>query len=494
MVLLCLMTHIPDPNKIKLDPVLRTYYVKRAEFVCYDISGFFSPISIRDQIIRASQVVERAIHHKLISPSRPLLVVGAGPAGLTAAIKAASKGIETVLVDKGKVLERLTSSERYFSPVQYDWVATHWKEKKFPWLYPTLIPITLYEGKANFAMQSLAKEFHDMQQSRPQFLKLHEYVGIANDPPITWKVGEAMPFLQVDYQIIKSVATTPSIKEFGMGLSCTGFGGERVTLRGNNFVGIEYWNIDKFAWVEEGKVLICGGGDGALQDFLLFSANCLTARDIYESLHLADSTKQNLEREIGGAEDEAKKIELWWNKGIGDDETKSALCTVYGKLHETHSKIAEELLAANTDNLKHALKTIIKPEALQNISLAYKCNHFSSCYPLNRFLAILIGKYIEGETNQEVLIEKSETLAIASAVPLEHICEMDVDECSAYPHVVTLRIGTNCLDKAAAVFQEQIKTYDTVMLRFGIKGEEVPIIFGEEPAFPGLQILPHTLS
>lgn len=131
MVLLCLMTHIPDPNKIKLDPVLRTYYVKRAEFVCYDISGFFSPISIRDQIIRASQVVERAIHHKLISPSRPLLVVGAGPAGLTAAIKAANKEIKTVLVDKGKVLERLTSSERYFSPVQYDWVATHWKEKNF---------------------------------------------------------------------------------------------------------------------------------------------------------------------------------------------------------------------------------------------------------------------------------------------------------------------------------------------------------------------------
>ncbi len=480
----------PHPDKIKLDPVLRTYHVRKAEFVCYDISGFFSPISIRDQIIRASLVVDRAISQKLISASRPLLVVGAGPAGLTAAIKAAAAKIETVLVDKGKILEKLLSSDRYFSPVQYDWVSPHWKNEEFPWNRPSSIPTTLYEGTAHDSMESLSKQFDKKKPEIDKFLKLHQRVRVNVHYPLI-KTSEKMPFIRVSYSPERAIIPIPARKEFGMGLSCTGFGGELVVLNNHNFVGVEFWSVDKFAWVEEGKVLICGGGDGALQDFLMFSTNCRTAKEIYEGLALDNLIKEQLEREIGNAEETAKKYELLWNKSIDDNETKSSLCRIYKELHETHSKFAEKLLAE--DSIRVKLKHIVKAKALENIELAYKCNHFSACYPLNRFLSILIGKYIEREAKREVMLERSETLSIASADG-KHSCNKNADECSAFPHTVILRRGVNCLNTAGTVIEDQTNIYDTVMLRFGIKEGDVPLIFGEKPAFPGLQILPQILS
>ena len=67
--------------------------------LCFEIGGLLSPISIRDQMIRGRWIVDRAQEARLIDANRPLLVVGAGAAGATAAMESVRRGIETVLID-----------------------------------------------------------------------------------------------------------------------------------------------------------------------------------------------------------------------------------------------------------------------------------------------------------------------------------------------------------------------------------------------------------
>ena len=83
------------------DPLLLAHEV--APFF-FELGGRLSPVSIRDQMVRAQLLVDRAVIAKLISPSRPLLVIGAGAAGVTATIQAVEvHKVPTILIDRGRI-------------------------------------------------------------------------------------------------------------------------------------------------------------------------------------------------------------------------------------------------------------------------------------------------------------------------------------------------------------------------------------------------------
>jgi len=87
----------------------------------YLLSPGPSPISIRDQMLRGRLIVEELDHEKIINKDKPLLVVGGGAGGVTAAMFAAEKSIHTTLVEKKLAcfsVQKLSS--RYIHPNQYD--------------------------------------------------------------------------------------------------------------------------------------------------------------------------------------------------------------------------------------------------------------------------------------------------------------------------------------------------------------------------------------
>src|SRR5207253_1211302 len=103
----------------------------------FNLGGPLAPIGIRDQMVRAQAIVEDAIAEALIGPpDRPLLVVGAGAAGATAAIWAARHGVPTILIERGPSAFPLQAgcTTRRIDPGQYDWPVDHWVNPNFPCL------------------------------------------------------------------------------------------------------------------------------------------------------------------------------------------------------------------------------------------------------------------------------------------------------------------------------------------------------------------------
>ena len=124
------------------DPFLSAHQVYPHFF---NLGGRISPISIRDQMVRGQTIVERALEAGLIGGEghRPLLVAGAGAAGATAAIHAASRGVPTVLLDRdaSPFTRQARCATRWIDPTQYDWPVDHWRRGVCPAVsLPTPLP------------------------------------------------------------------------------------------------------------------------------------------------------------------------------------------------------------------------------------------------------------------------------------------------------------------------------------------------------------------
>jgi hypothetical protein len=120
------------------DPFLLAHLVSPFFF---DIEGTLSPISIRDQMIRGRMIVDRAVEEGLLNRgARSLLVIGAGAAGATAAIRAAQHGVHTMLIDiaPAPFLRQAGCRSRWVDPTQYDWPVDHWAASRYPWKPPRM--------------------------------------------------------------------------------------------------------------------------------------------------------------------------------------------------------------------------------------------------------------------------------------------------------------------------------------------------------------------
>src|SRR5579871_2990726 len=141
------------------DPLLVAHAVYPFTF---DISGRLTPISIRDQMVRARMIVDHAYQAGLIGEGRPLVVAGAGAAGATAAMHAASRyKIQTLLVEKEKIPFGVQAycSTRWVDPVQYDWPCTHWHEGHYAARAPRM-PLFSRANYANILATGWTTQFY----------------------------------------------------------------------------------------------------------------------------------------------------------------------------------------------------------------------------------------------------------------------------------------------------------------------------------------------
>lgn len=95
--------------------------------------GGRTPLSIRDQIVRAHYLVERLFSSAYRDWNPTLLVVGGGVAGVTVATLAARRQANVLLVDASESPFRLQQQcARWIDPVQHDWPAPHSDKEQWP--------------------------------------------------------------------------------------------------------------------------------------------------------------------------------------------------------------------------------------------------------------------------------------------------------------------------------------------------------------------------
>lgn len=477
-------------GEIEKDPILRTYHIPDKKHLCYDASGYFSPISIKDQIIRVITILDRAYKNGLISEKRPLLIVGAGIAGSIAAVHAAEMKVKTIVIDKNTAALNniVTLSTRYICPTQYDWTAAHWNSKKF--IVNSLVDpkdsIILTDGPLKTRIQNLVS----ILQNHNGYIVPYFSTELRISNPV---MRGKNPFIQVQFKTKKGLPK-PRIKNFGMALSCAGFGKEKVFVSERGFHGLEFWKItDHTDIIKEDnpdqKILICGSGDGSLQDYILLATISDTVRDLYEKLKLTSDQKFSLEDSITRAEEKIKRKEIWLSKA-----NEKQLCQLMQELHQVHLNEVNKLLADSS--IKKRIKEFLRKEkdipnkfVASRLKVYFSCVHFSPCYPLNRFMALLISEYLRKEERIKTMYGQK---LITSIRGVKHTCNKnDPDKCDENRHKIISFKKENCYTPKTPGKTEE--TFDTVIVRFGINGKDLIPVFNKIPAFPGKQILPYLL-
>ena len=461
------------------DPFLLAHIVHPLFF---DIGGRLSPISIRDQMIRGRLVVDRAWEERLIGPSRDLLVIGAGAAGGTAAIRAAQRGVRTTLIDAAPApfLRQALCCSRWVDPTQYDWPLDHWAQGIYHWRPPAM-PLPWPANRANVLAAGWTGLLNRARRRYlPPLLNVLYNTTVAGIPTL------ASPPLSL--HVVLNVRGTHGVPmNFGMVVSCVGFGTEQCTL--GTYTGFAFWDNDPFELLphlglsEPPRILISGGGDGALQDFLRIVTTCASAQAIYSRLRLPTY----VESELQSAEDDANRAYIWGEKRLHDHD-------IHHRLHQTHQRLVDSLLPlgaqSSVPELLSGLAAILR-DPLPEVELVFPCDHFSQCYGLNRFLVLLIATFLQRQHTSRRIPLRPYTKVVAVTGTHPHMCHNNPSSCHGQPHQVTLEDGHRCVGSTPTPVSSGVD-YHVVVIRHGI----VPPtpVFGTTRTAPPRQLLPYHVS
>lgn len=464
------------------DPFLLEHLIRPLFF---DIGGVLSPVSIRDQMIRGRMAVDRAIDEGLLGLGRPLLAIGAGAGGATAAIRAAQRGIETWLVDAAPAafMRQAACTSRFVDPTQYDWPLLHWREGTYPW-EPPLMPLS---WQRDYASQ----------------LAFHWQRTLATAQTLY------APRLRVEYQISVSVESqplegllpvtlsAPALGEtaigFGMVLSCVGFGTERVVM--GDYASTRFWDSDFLGHQDLGlprvalpRVLVSGGGDGALQDCLRIltrGSEIRSAGELYAAVTAQLRFQEEieaLERRLQCAEDQAQRALVWSARPEHDHP-------IHEQLHRIHAEVIASLSDRLWSFICSALEGLIVSTQLE---LLYSCDHFTASYALNRFLVLLMARYLRENHGQELLRPGLVVAAVApGGTAPRHRCTRSAADCYRHPHRVTVT-GSACPNGTPATRNAlDHAEHDIILLRHGVTPPTLVLAGSNEPAPRRRQLLPY---
>ncbi|HEY1754207.1 MAG TPA: hypothetical protein VGG72_02340 [Bryobacteraceae bacterium] len=428
------------------DPFLYIHRLPNGE---YSIAGKYNPASIKDQMVRAVALIDRAIFHKVLDNPRKLLVVGAGAAGASAAFRGCEHKINTTLVERNtSPFERQRNSSRVVDPTEFDWPAPHWRDAGMPGL-----PLLFERGPAS-AIAARWQEVYDQRERDDIYLTVRTRTLFVRSMQLPDGRHVAL-FQDVD-------SKDNHWEEFDFVLNCAGPGEEQVSLGDSKYASYLFWADDKLeadnfglpSPLPQPRILISGGGDGALQDFLRIAFPGKTARDVYE--HLLPEASMSLlraeiERKIFAAEDAFRRAWVW-----SEDERLD--CQVLRLLHQVHREVAKD--AAKQIQ---AAKTVPRPFAdrLANVRVMHSCDHFSICYAFNRFLALLVNEL----AGAKHFVPNRRLRQVYSAAPAAHQCDLRPAYCWEHPHEVHFSEST-CAEQRDV---GKPAVHDIVVLRHGPK-------------------------
>ncbi len=367
------------------DPFLRAHQIGVRML---EIGPRLSPLSIRDQMFRAAVAIDRACEHRLISKESPILIVGGGAAGGAAAARAIRYGIEVFLVESNPYLfyRQDRCPTRWVSPTQYDWPAPHAGEHEYPWhSIPSKENIEL-PWRAAFG-EELAAQWNlalRASQLRRDSGELHVLTSTDFEDALIHQTTRGVR-IQARVKLRPKARRFLELPLFSLLLFAMGLGDEQCVVDGHG--GPAFWAEDSFDRPQLGlkrkpRVLVSGGGDGALQDFIRLVTGKKSALEVYEGFNLPEPAKARLEKAITWAEDHWQRSAVW--------STKRWDCKL---LHNLHVGYAEQIEALPPEFWERQPALRVPGEF--DIKLIHSCDHFGPCYALNHFVALALCKLLE---------------------------------------------------------------------------------------------------
>jgi FAD binding domain len=411
----------------------------------YSIGGKMFPISFRDQMLRGQLFVDRAVERGELEPRTPnhypLLIIGAGVAGLSAALRALEIGVRVLLVEqKDQALcVQATCDHRWISPTLYDFPVDHWRADQFPWPPPAPPPPSLAwrASPAHKLVVGWRSALGDAAAKHQGLLtpRWNSKVDLANLKPDPLGRFIAADVVTTDPLTGRKYSDPDNPHEVAIVLLAVGFGDEKRYLRPPNSPkhptwGYHFWEKDPYTKpnlkVGQGQdplVVISGSGDGALQDFLRIVIGDIPARDIYDAVPLPPDLLLVLQ----SAQERGVRLFNW---GCSAKHDHVGL----DRLHQEVERVVADALRRGGSGLRQQLDRLLR-KPVPSVRLLYECSHFSACYPINRFLALLFARYLEEDLARgPVLLGGRRVLDITSAD--SHRCQFDPVGCHGKAHDV----------------------------------------------------------
>jgi FAD dependent oxidoreductase len=407
-----------------------------------------SPISIRDQMVRAQMLVIRALEQGEITRGDKILVVGAGAAGAVAAMTCARCGLDTVIIDRKSqpFLRQAGCATRWIDPMQYDWPADQWSPGRTFSLYsPVPLP---WDADLSFRIAARwRRAFFAALSPRLRFCpRTHvmAIVPVGGSPPSELKVHFQSPNL--------------TTSNFQLVIWAAGFGEEICSIRddrhGSGMVqhtGPVFWSSDSLekkscgSSVSNPKVVILGAGDGGVQDLLRALTKRRSAREIVDSLTISPSVMSDLHN----AEERAHRHWIWAGTSGQHDHA------LYDRLDNDHRTAAAKALTSTAlrDDLRRLLGLDKHPEWLEDVRLFHRCSHLMCLYGLNRFLAYVLDLFVHEQLGKHILVPKRTVVGVDKTV---------------FPHVLDTVDHPICYDRVDTTLPSKPETAHVIIVRYGL--------------------------
>jgi hypothetical protein len=367
----------------------------------FDLGGRVSPGSIRDQIVRTRLFMEAIRTHGFLNVEKDVCIIGAGPAGLTAAIELSRlPKIRTWLVDRNpEPLSLLARADhRRISPTLYDWPSAHFRSRGY-----SGIP-TYDEGAPSLVREKWLYEFEAAKTDCVTWIgsvkAVPDVANMESGPP--WRV-ELTP---------SPTGRVPT--HFDLVLLCRGFGRERSVPLNQcpmaKFQPFPFWSLDPYPlagrhrlpnWGDTEKrtcdcvVVVLGGGDGAIQDMLRFITDGMDTRHILNEIE-PFLPPAELAQITAHAENDARYKAFAAPSAQLRDDLISEIKTLIERIDN------EALCKKTRDMIRfHSIRVYFREGAL------------GPCYPLNQFLALLFQSHIKAAFGWNILFPNHEVKSIA---------------------------------------------------------------------------------
>ncbi len=434
-------------------PILEQHHVGDRQFALM----FGYPASIRDQMLRAVFWVDAALDAGLLGHGKRLAVIGAGAAGATAAVRAASHGVETYLIELEEPFDKQRKClTRWLDPTLYDWPACHWRSATFP--SPTITSPVL-SWTASYANEVALQWLAALESSRllyPDRLTLLSPFECRTLMP----VGDQVMLVLGQHGVPASVVTADAV------LHATGFRAERTSLE--TFQSIPFWHTDGLAslasvWPADKplRVLLSGGGDGVLQDFLRIVTGFHSPTPTYKIIEslLPPSAREKLVVWLLTAEQQCQHAYI-----LSASESRHEH-TALQQQRAVMAKLVDELTAEPSvwGPLSGALKSCSCLPSHASIHIGHWCSHWGKVYPLNHFLVELLLRCLPDQCRVWP------NVSLKAVLGQGHVCDGDYWKCFGEPHEASFAAKA-CACVSAPLGAPPIslpKMFDVILIRHG---------------------------
>ncbi len=192
---------------------------------------------------------------------------------------------------------------------------------------------------------------------------------------------------------------------------------------------------------------------------------------------------------ISSKEEQYQRSFVWSGTQKTDD------CNAQKKLHRAYEDVVGNLIANHWRRLKKTIDPILRGLPGLKVNLAFGCDHFSHCYALNHFLALLLASYIERRYSQNVLCPQTRVVGIEPTAST-HVCSNTrPGDCQKELHdasFITASCKTQRNGSPVTASPMAGNPYNVIIVRHGIDWN--PALFGSLPSANQRHMLPYYIG